>query len=335
MIASSDNGFVSGGSPSGDPEAGHLFIAMAYYAGETIREKIVRGPLPIGEALDYACQAADGLARAHEAGIVHRDIKPANVIVTDRSEVKIVDFGLAKSAGSEPSREGATPGTVAYMSPEQTLGGPVDHRTDIWSLGALLYEMLTGRQPFPGDHDAVVIHAIRHDEPEPVGRVRADVPDAVAHVVRTCLAKDPADRYQRTADLVATLKANASVRPDAQPAAGRPEHPSASVRRLRAARGVGTGRVGLLLGLIGLTAAASYLGNCQRGARRCRPRHWGDVGSGAARRQNILRCRQQPDVVHRNPSPGPPGTEVGMTPSLRHSSSSAKFSAISSSGWRI
>jgi len=186
---------------------GRLFIAMACYSGETIKEKLTRGPLAVGDALDYAAQTADGLAAAHDAGIVHRDIKPANVIVTHRGVVKIVDFGIARSAGSKRTREGGPLGTVAYMSPEQTRGEPVDYRTDVWSLGAMLYEMLTAQRPFRGDHDAVVIHAIRYDEPEPVLRIRPEVPAALSRLIETSLAKDPDARFRETGVLLAALKA--------------------------------------------------------------------------------------------------------------------------------
>ena len=140
-----------------ETDDGHLFIAMAFYAGETLKAKIARGPLPLDEALGYAVQVAQGLERAHEAGIVHRDVKPANVMVTDRGRVKIVDFGLAKVAGLDLTKTGTTLGTVAYMSPEQTHGAAVDHRTDLWSLGVVLYELLTGERPFRGDYAGAII----------------------------------------------------------------------------------------------------------------------------------------------------------------------------------
>jgi len=210
---------------AGSHEPERLFIVMAHYAGETLREKIARGPVPMAEALDYAVQVAEGLVAAHEAGIVHRDIKPANLIVTERGQVKIVDFGLAKVAGAEGTREGTTRGTVAYMSPEQTRGGPLDHRTDLWSLGAVLYEMLAARRPFPGVDDAVLIHAIRHDEPEPLASFLPEVPPELAALVHRCLAKDPGARYPATALLLAELRAvNGAVgpTPDGVPA---PEPP--------------------------------------------------------------------------------------------------------------
>jgi tetratricopeptide (TPR) repeat protein len=208
---------------SSGPE--RLFIVMAYYTGETIKEKISRGPLPLADALDYAVQMAEGLDAAHEAGIVHRDIKPANLIVTERGQVKIVDFGLAKVAGAEGTREGTTRGTVAYMSPEQTRGGPLDHRTDLWSFGAMLYEMLTARRPFRGGDDAVLIHAIRHDEPEPLASFLPEAPPELAALVHRCLAKDPGARYPATALLLAELRAvygAVGLTPDGVPAPAPP-----------------------------------------------------------------------------------------------------------------
>jgi hypothetical protein len=191
----------------GSLEPERLFIVMAYYAGETLKQKIARGPLPVVDAVDYATQVAEGLVAAHEAGIVHRDIKPANLMVSERGQVKIVDFGLAKLAGAELTREGTTLGTVAYMSPEQTRGGSVDARTDHWSLGVVLYEMLARERPFRGENDVSLIHAIRHDEPEPVEASRPDVPTALAAILRTCLAKQPGDRYGHATDLLADLRA--------------------------------------------------------------------------------------------------------------------------------
>jgi serine/threonine protein kinase len=125
-----------------ETDDGQMFMAMACYDGETLKKKIERGPLPVERAADIARQASQGLARAHEAGIVHRDIKPANIIVTTRGEVKILDFGLAKLSGmSMMTRTGTTMGTVAYMSPEQARGEKVDQRTDLWALGVVFYQM--------------------------------------------------------------------------------------------------------------------------------------------------------------------------------------------------
>jgi serine/threonine protein kinase len=135
----------------GETDDGRLFLAMARYAGETLKQKIARGPLPLDEALDIARQIAEGLAEAHKKEIVHRDLKPANIFVTDSGLVKILDFGLAKLAGqTKVTRTGTTLGTVAYMSPEQARGQETDARTDLWSLGAVLYEMVVGRPAVPG-----------------------------------------------------------------------------------------------------------------------------------------------------------------------------------------
>ena len=198
-------------SGQGDPGGGRLFIAMAFYEGETLEEKIARGPLPVDETLSYALQLADGLAAAHEAGIVHRDVKPANLIVTNRGQAKILDFGIAKATASVLTREGTALGTIAYMSPEQTRGQVVDHRTDLWSAGVVLYEMLAGERPFRADGDQALIYCIRNDDPAPLGRLRPDVPSDLARLVNCCLAKDPADRCPSAAALLADLRSLAGV----------------------------------------------------------------------------------------------------------------------------
>lgn len=190
----------------GDPEGSRLFIAMAYYRGETLREKIRRGPLPVARVLDYGGQLADGLTSAHEAGIVHRDVKPANVLVTHDERIKILDFGVAKATDAEPTQEGAAVGTVAYMSPEQARGGEVDHRTDLWALGVVLHEMLTGVRPFRGDAEPVVLHGIRYDEPAPPESLRPELPPGLTRLVKRCLTKDPDLRYPTAAALRDALR---------------------------------------------------------------------------------------------------------------------------------
>jgi len=189
-----------------ETEEGQLFIAMAYYRGETIKKKIARGPMPLEEALDYTIQIARGLSRAHEAGITHRDIKPANVMVTDRGQVKIVDFGLAKAAtGMGLTKTGTTLGTAAYMSPEQARGVNVDTRTDVWALGVVLYEMLAGERPFKGDYEQAMIYGILNQEPEPLREVRPEVSEPLAQIVEKLLHKDLSKRYQTMAEVLVAL----------------------------------------------------------------------------------------------------------------------------------
>ncbi len=191
----------------GETPDGRLFIAMAFCDGETLAEKIARGPLPVSEALKHATAMADALSCAHEAGIVHRDLKPANVIVTARGEVKIVDFGLAKIRGMTTiTARGSLLGTAAYMSPEQTRGVAFDARTDVWSLGVVVYEMLSGGRPFPGDTIDVVIQRIREVEPAPLETLRPEVPSWLSSAVRTALRKDPEARYGSAAELLRDLQ---------------------------------------------------------------------------------------------------------------------------------
>ena len=191
----------------GETDAGELYIAMAYYEGPSLKQKIGSGPLPITDALAHFADVAEGLRSAHEARIVHRDIKPANVMLAERGQVKIVDFGLAKMSGAELTREPRAMGTIAYMSPEQTYGTGVDRRTDIWSLGVLLYEMLTGRRPFSGDTRWRLIYAIRYSEPIPIRELRSETPAPVAALASRCLEKDPSKRYQSVNELLAAVRA--------------------------------------------------------------------------------------------------------------------------------
>ncbi|UCE19575.1 MAG: protein kinase [Gemmatimonadota bacterium] len=183
---------------------GQLFIAMACYDGETLEEKIRRGPLKIEEAVHLAMQMAEGLKDAHEKDIIHRDMKPANIMVTSKGQVKIMDFGLAKLRGqTKLTKEGTTLGTVAYMSPEQARGGEVDQRSDIWSLGVMLYEMVTGQRPFEGEYNQAVMYAIMNNDPEPITGLRTGVPMELERIIHKCIEKNPAERYQTGADLLA------------------------------------------------------------------------------------------------------------------------------------
>ena len=153
------------------------YIAMEYVEGETLRDKIHKGPLTAGAALEIAIQVVDGLALAHDKGIIHRDIKSANIMITGKGQAKIMDFGLAKvKEGPLLTREGTTLGTVAYMSPEQAQGEEVDHRSDIWSSGVVMYEMLSGVLPFKGKREASVLYSVVHEEPKPLRALKPDVP---------------------------------------------------------------------------------------------------------------------------------------------------------------
>lgn len=182
-----------------------LYIAMAYVPGDTLADRIGRGPLAVEEAIRLAEQVAGGLAAAHAQGVIHRDLKPSNVLVTTEGEARVIDFGVAKTGGEPITRDGTQPGTVAYMSPEQTRGAEVDARSDIWALGAVLYEMLTGERPFRGASDEAVVVGIRRDEPPALAR--PDIPPALARVVARCLAKSPDDRFDSALDAAAALRA--------------------------------------------------------------------------------------------------------------------------------
>ncbi|MFN8090989.1 MAG: protein kinase [Vicinamibacteria bacterium] len=183
---------------------GDVFIVMAHYEGQTLAQRIAAGPLPPAVAIDVAIQAGEGLARAHERGIVHRDVKPANLILASGGLVKVLDFGLAKVADLRLTDAGTTLGTPVYMSPEQTRGEAVDHRTDVWSLGVVLYEMLSGRLPFDGEDRQAVCDAILRGSPAPL-RPLAGSPELPA-VVSRALARSPGERYASMLDFVLALR---------------------------------------------------------------------------------------------------------------------------------
>ena len=186
---------------------GQQFIAMAYYEGETLKKRLDRGPLSVTEALDVGIQIAQGLKKAHQANIIHRDIKPANVMLTVDGYVKIVDFGIAKLLGvTGPTQTGTTLGTVSYMSPEQVSGDDADQQSDVWALGTVLYEMLTGQQPFKGENHWAVMNAIRQHEPEPPSAVRSEISPEVDQVVLRALAKAKDDRYPSVAEFLSAAR---------------------------------------------------------------------------------------------------------------------------------
>ncbi len=191
-----------------EDEHGHLFIVMSYYDGQTLKSLLNQHPPTVDEATSIGLQIASGLACAHEAGIVHRDIKPANIMVTSRNEVKILDFGVAKlNESSDLTKAGSTIGTAAYMSPEQSKGEDVDVRADVWSLGIVLYELLTGRRTVEGGYEAAMIYAIINEDPPTARSVNPDVPEGLSAVVARCLAKNPDNRYENAAALASDLNA--------------------------------------------------------------------------------------------------------------------------------
>ena len=191
----------------GKTDDDQLFIVMAYYQGETLKKKIERGPFKIEEAIDIVSQVAEGLKRAHKKGIVHRDIKPANIFITNDGIAKILDFGLVKvSTQTQLTVIGTTMGTVGYMSPEQTKGEEVDHRTDIWSLGIILYEMVTGKSPFKGEYDQAIMYSILNENPQPITGLRTGVPMELERIVNKILIKNQEERYQNIADILVDLK---------------------------------------------------------------------------------------------------------------------------------
>jgi serine/threonine protein kinase/tetratricopeptide (TPR) repeat protein len=194
----------------------HNFIAMESIEGPSVKEKIEIRPLPLEEALNIAIQACTGLQAAHEKGIVHRDIKPANLMLTAQGQVKVMDFGLAQIGDrTRLTKTGASIGTPAYMSPEQTQGQPADRRTDIWSIGVVLFEMLTGRLPFAGQTEQAISFGIVYTQPEPVTALRSGLPVELDRIVAKALAKSPEERYQNPADVIVDLRSAATSRPTA------------------------------------------------------------------------------------------------------------------------
>lgn len=196
-------------------EGDKQFIDMEYVGGKTLRQLV-----PIEKtqtAIDYAIQIGDALQEAHSKGIVHRDVKTDNIIVNSKNQIKVMDFGLAKLKGAmRLTKTSSTIGTAAYMSPEQAQGLEVDHRTDIWSLGVVLFEMLTGKLPFRGEHEAAVLYSIVHEEPQTVSSFRSDVPFRLILVLRKVLQKDRSQRFQTLEEMIGDLRSVASVEPTKQ-----------------------------------------------------------------------------------------------------------------------
>jgi serine/threonine-protein kinase len=192
----------------GESQDGEPFIAMPFYEGVNLADRSDSEPLSVVDAVSMVRQVASGLASAHVHGIVHRDIKPGNILITEDGTPKILDFGLAKMAGSQTVTEvGSTLGTFAYMSPEQVRGEKLDPRTDIWSLGAVLYELVAGRRPFAGDYPEAVMYAVLNEEPATMGTYRDDVPEGLETIAGRCLEKNRSSRYQSMAELENDLAA--------------------------------------------------------------------------------------------------------------------------------
>ncbi len=222
---------------------------MEYIEGGTLEDRIKEGPFSLEEAIRIASEAADGLKMAHEKNIVHRDVKSANLMLTGEGRVKILDFGLAKTAQSTMlTRMGSTLGTVAYMSPEQARGEEVDHRSDIWALGIILYEMMSGRNPFGGDYEQAVVYSILNEDPDPLTAIRTGVPMEFEMVVNKCLRKEADQRYQSVSGLIADLKAlQSSPSQSVRLSSIQPPKPSTS----STSKGI-TWPVAAAVGLIGL-----------------------------------------------------------------------------------
>jgi len=190
-----------------DEVEGECFITMEYIEGKSIKKLIEENTLSLKEVLDISIQTCEGLAIAHEKGIVHRDIKSDNIMLSSRGQVKIMDFGLAKLKGvSKVTKTGSTLGTLQYMSPEQVQGIEVDKRSDIFSFGVVLYEMITGQLPFKGEHEAAIIYSILNETPEPLARYKANVPEGLQKIIDKALSKGKDERYQHVDEMMADLK---------------------------------------------------------------------------------------------------------------------------------
>ncbi|MGB7063277.1 MAG: protein kinase [Candidatus Zixiibacteriota bacterium] len=235
------------------------FIAMELVEGESLKELIERKDLSIDRVTDLGIQISQGLAKAHQAGIIHRDVKPQNILIDKDGRARICDFGLAKLRREVMlTRTGTTVGTVAYMSPEQGQGKEVDQRSDIFSLGVVLYEMVTGQLPFKGEHEAAIVYSIVNDTPEPLARYKAGVPEELQKIVEKALRKDAETRYQSSADLTADLREL------------RRQSTTAATLSSRSALGLGKGKrswavpiVGVIL-LVAIVAVVAFLWSGRR-----------------------------------------------------------------------
>jgi len=207
-VTSLDHPNICGINEIAQSPDGRLFICMPFYDGESLRERMEHGPLPIQETVEIAHEIAAGLSYAHDHEIVHRDVKPENVFITRDGLVKLLDFGLAKVAGQlRMTPSGQRLGTLAYLSPEQARGDEVDQRTDIWSLGAMMYEMLAGKRPFRGEAtEQAIVYSILNEDPVPLTELRPDCPRHLADIIRRCLQKDPDLRFSSLSEFIQQLK---------------------------------------------------------------------------------------------------------------------------------
>jgi Tol biopolymer transport system component/predicted Ser/Thr protein kinase len=242
-------------------ESDQQFIVMEYVDGKTMRERV---PIQkVQDAINYAIQIGEALEEAHSKGVVHRDVKTDNIMVTAKNQVKVMDFGLAKLKGSlKLTKTSSTVGTLAYMAPEQIQGGEVDARSDIFSFGVVLYEMLTGQLPFRGEHEAAMVYSIVNEEPESIQKYRPDLSSEFLHIMNRALEKDPEDRYQSVHDMVIDLRrgkketsrvsrgpltAAALPQPGTEVPEGQKEIPIAAKKRPKVIRWIGLSGVVVLL----------------------------------------------------------------------------------------
>ena len=242
---------------------GQPFIAMAYVDGPTLRQRMSSGALDTDTALQIALQAAEGLNQAHSSGIIHRDIKPGNILLDEAGQAQIMDFGLAKrfdQAGSEETSSSG--GTSAYMSPEQAGGDAVDHRTDVWSLGVVMYEMLTAELPFRGDYREAIVYSILNEEPAPVESHGKEIPGGVKRIIYKCLQKDPDERYASVAEVIDDLRTALGLSP---PSSGRPAAAVAGMVARKHPRFVVVGIVAVLT-IIAVFVAADFFGGKEAGS---------------------------------------------------------------------
>ena len=248
-------------------ENGKTFLAMDYLEGESLEDRIRKGPLLLKDTLDIGRQIAEGLEAAHDSGVVHRDIKPANIMVDAKGRATILDFGLARlTEASKLTRADQTVGTAAYMSPEQIQGAEVDHRADIWALGVVLYEMTAGQRPFKGQYDQALAYEIVHEQPDPLTGIRTGVRVGFEAAIAKCLAKDPTERYQSIAELLVDIKvqlkkleSGVKTAPAStiQPAAELASEPPEEVTRLRFHRKTLAAALAVSLALVGFFAFRS------------------------------------------------------------------------------